>query len=190
MEPSVSVVSARPPVVRLLLARWLQRIGWAGSVGIVLMVLAIPFSWGALSAQRHLVRIAAQAQKTNLRLLVSPAKVVQASQMLPGREDIPQLLKKIERAATRNGLTWSGAEYRFVPPTASSPAALEVRWAFKAPYAKTRAMLIDVFDSVRAVALRELTFSRDSIDSAEVETKLALAVFVTDGVVAGGGGKR
>jgi hypothetical protein len=185
MESPVTVIPERRPLIRILFARSLQRVGSAGMIGIGLVIAAMPLAWNAVSAHRHIARITGEAANPSPRLLAAESQASPALEKLPTRGDIPELLKKIESAATRNGLSWSAAEYRFVAATGTNPAAIEIRCAFRAPYPRVRAMLVDVFGSVRAVTIRELNFSRESIDSADVDAKVVMAMFLSDDRPAG-----
>ena len=77
-------------------------------------------------------------------------------------------------------LVWPAAEYRLVAATAQSPASLEVRCTLKGPYPKLRSTLVELFASVPGFVLREMSMSRPTSGSIDVEAKLGMAVFLLD----------
>jgi hypothetical protein len=181
MEQSLSLAPAERPVARIAFARLLQTIGWAGLAGVALLVVAMLVAWDARAKRDDVAAILASIAASKSAPLPSVAKPPeQAVGKLPRRDDIPLLLTRVERAAVDNGLPWAAGDYRFVPATEHQAAALEVRCAFKAPYPKLRAMLADLIGSVPALTIREMSFSRPSIDSPDVDAKFVLAIFLAD----------
>jgi hypothetical protein len=181
MEQSLSLSPVTRPVARIAFARLLQTIGWAGLAGIVLLVAAVVVAGKAWSLRADV----SATLRSTLASKQSPQPSAEAPQQqfvgkLPGRGDISLLLTRFERAAVDNGLPWTSAEYRFVPASGKKAASLEVRCAFKAPYPKLRAMLADLIGSLPALTIREMTFSRQSIDTPDVDAKFVIAVFLAD----------
>jgi len=181
MEPSLTLIAAEPPRVRIVFARLLQTIGWAGISGLALLVAAAAIAQAVWTKRGELaVSLATMPSPSSAtRTAVGPVPQ-QPLLKLPTRSDVPLLLTRIERAVTESGLPWTSGDYRLIPASDRQVAALEVRCAFKAPYPKLRAMLTQVIGSVPAVTFREMSFSRANVDSADVDARLAIVVFLAD----------
>lgn len=190
MERALTL-GARPPALRIAFARLLQSIGWAGIVGLCVVMLAAVVGQATWrhKAQLQSEEATAQASPPTPAILfaVEPAQVMPK---LPNRADIPLLLTRIERAVTQSGLPWTTGDYRIVPATDRQAAGLEVRCAFKAPYPKLRVMLVDLLGSVPAATFREMSFSRASIHSPDVDARFAIVVFLADDLPPTGEGAR
>lgn len=184
MEQSLNLVAADRPRARIAFARLLQAIGWAGLAGLALFAAAAVIAQAAwtkrveVAVMRDRVRASLPAPTPPASVTAAPA---QALVKLPKHDDVALLLTRIERAVTDNGLPWTAGDYRLVPATDHQAAALEVRCAFKAPYPKLRAMLAQVIGSAPAVTFREMSLSRASVDSPDVDARLAIVVFLADG---------
>jgi Tfp pilus assembly protein PilO len=170
-------------------ARLYQVLGLAGVVGIALSIAAAAVllaAWPGYKRQLH-TQSSVQAQAlTPLPQSASlqPLSVTAMTLDLPAAAEIPSLLKQLKIAAVSNGLEWRSAEYRIVPSTQNQPAALEVRCTLKGPYPKLRGMLVQLKSLIRPFAIREFSATRANAETADVETKLAFAVFLRDEQVA------
>lgn len=176
-------MSPHKPVVlqmRVLAARVLQLVGWAGVIGIALMLAASAIV--ALAWTRPVARVD--------RVTASDPKLASAMPRdrpsdppplrLPGKGEIPLLVTQIALAANASGLAWPAAEYKVVAATQEKPASLEVRCSLRGTYPKLRAMLARLIEGVPGFSLRELSMSRPSSEVAEVEAKIVMAVFLRD----------
>jgi len=176
MSPHKPVASQ----MQVLAARVLQLVGWAGVVGVALMLVAaaiVSLAWTRPVARIDRViasesKLAAAAPRS-LTTDLSPLR-------LPDKSEIPLLVTQIALAANASGLAWPAAEYKLVAATQEKPASLEVRCALRGTYPKVRAMLARLVDGVPGFSLRELSMSRPSSEVAEVEAKIVMAVFLRD----------
>ena len=181
MERTVSLAPVQPsPRLRLAFARLLQVIGWAGLAGLGLFALAALVGHVAWQRKAELAQAVAAVRVVPLQTAMPMGETAPPLLKLPGRADIPLLLTRIERAATKSGLLWTAGDYRIAAATDRQAATLEVCCAFKAPYPKLRAMLVALLSSVPAVTFREMSFSRASIDSPDVDARFAIVVFLAD----------
>lgn len=173
--------------LRVALARAHQLIGWAGFAGVALLAVAGVVHGSAWSSSASVHRPVEGQAPAKQRASPAPSSVAVAAapntSMLSGRADIPLLVTQIEHAALANGLTWPAADYRFKAATAQAPASLEVRCTLKGPYPKVRGMIVQLLGSVPGFTLRDLSMSRATSGTADVEAKLAMVVFLTDGPV-------
>jgi len=180
MERALTL-SARPPWLRIAFARLHHAIGWAGLAGIASLVLTAAAAYVAWERKAELANALAVARAMPSPAVARPAaETTSVLPRLPSRTDIPLLLARIERAVTQSGLPWSAGDYRISAATDRQPAVLEVRCAFKAPYPKLRAMLVDLLGTVPMATFREMSFTREDIRSLDVDARFAIAVFLAD----------
>jgi len=166
-------------VARAAVARGVQALGWTGALGIGLLLASMVIagtSWREKNAP--LPRTEATVPSTPVQ--AAPAAATVPPLALPGAAEVPLLLTQIQVAATSQGLGWPAADYKLSPATETLPAALEVRCSFKGPYPKVRAMLSQILSDVPGLAIRDLVISRASSETAEVEAKMVLLVFLQD----------
>ena len=176
---------------RVVFARVQQVVGWAGLAGCMLLVVAAWVGQRAWLVHRAVRLEAAASAAAPLKPVPMTAAASGATEVgrgpalispfqLPPAHDSPLLIARIERAALAAGLAWTAAEYRSVPRTDAQAASLEVRCTFKAPYPKLRAMVAEVLASVPASTFREVSFTRPNADTADVEGKMVIAVYLAD----------
>ena len=166
--------------VRVLAARTLQLIGWAGVVGVALMLAAaaiVAIAWTQRSPRADVV----VAPSPKLVRAVSESDVTDLPPLqFSDKSEVPLLVTQIAQAANANGLTWPAAEYRIVAATQEKPSSLEVRCVLRGSYPRVRSMLGQLISGVAGFSLRELSMSRPSSEVAEVEAKVVMAVFLRD----------
>lgn len=182
------IAASVSPVQRLRVyaARVHQLVGWAGVLGVALLVVAICVTALAWSTHSASLRSADMRNATAVGSAAKPAKSATQDDVqpvvsdLPRMADVPLLLTQMEQAALSNGLAWRAADYRITAATLNRPATLEVRSSLKGPYPKLRSMLVQLMMDVPAFTIREFSASRPNTDTADVETKLLLSVFLRD----------
>ena len=172
--------------MRVRLARAHQRIGWAGLAGLGLIVAALwvlGLAWSARNAflQAEALReVAALTATAPAAMPAIPVAAPASAPDLPRLADVPLLLTQMEQAALGNGLAWRAAEYRITAATPARPASLEVRCSIGGTYPKLRSMLVQLMNTVPAFTIREFSTSRPSSESADIEARLLLAVFLLE----------
>lgn len=112
-------------------------------------------------------------------------------------EDIALIQTQLEVAANAEGLPWTEGHYRLMPAGLDPFPSLDVQTTLKGPYPRVRSYIGDVLRDVPGATLAGLSISRPSSDSADVEAKLTVTVFLEGpveglgrGSVAATGGKR
>jgi len=175
-RPSSAVVA--------LWARFQQDVGSAGLAGIALILSATVVFASGWWAQREF----------DARVVLAPRPFGQASARTPGTADVgnerlpdlpksdeaPLLLTGMEQAAVSGGLEWRSGEYRIVAATGSSPATLEARCTLRGSYPKVRAALVRMLTTIPFFTIRAFDVKRPNSDTADVDAKLVLAVFLAD----------
>lgn len=180
MDHAMSSPESVAPRVRVLAARMLQLVGWAGAAGIALMLVAsaiVAFAWAQRSARIESVTAAAPH---SVQAVPQDQGLERPPLALSDKSEVPLLVTQIAQTANANGLTWPAAEYRIVAATQEKPASLEIRCVLRGSYPKVRSMLAELINGVAGFSVRELSMSRASSEVAQVEAKLVMAVFIRD----------
>ena len=162
-----------------------RRIGWAGWIGLALLV-ATSFLFGRASLDHRASVRTAAAQRPDPRAAAKPSAPMASSPVsrvtpaLPGIDRMPLLLMLMKDAAVANGLEWRAADYRITPATPGRPASIDVNCSMKGSYPKLRAMLVQMLNTVPAFTLREINISRPNGETSDVDARLLMTVFVRD----------
>ena len=183
MEPSLATDDAQAPQVRVVVARVLQAVGWVGVLGIVLTVWALAIAHQAWRHERTAASLESavrSSQPASPDTDVNVLPVTTSIRKLPSTEDIPNLLSRLERSVTSNDIAWSAADYRLSAAAGSVPGSLEIRVTLKGPYPKVRSAVVQMLGSSAALSFREMSFTRSSVDVADVEAKLVVGIFIED----------
>ncbi len=164
-----------------------HRLGWASVAGLALIAAAaavLATAWGerrstAATAAR-IASIRAEASRTLASVRISET-ISPTANALPPMSDLPTLLTRVESIAVDNRLGWVAADYRIRPATDHDPACMEIRTQFVGTYPQIRRMVTQAVDHVPALTFRQLSFTRTSSNSADVETKVVFAILLADG---------
>lgn len=178
-------LAERRVVARIRVARVLQVIGWSGVAGLLMLLASAGIASSAWTKRGEAMVILEElrvAQSAPVAVAQPDLQAMPVLPKLPRHDDIPLILTRMERAASANGLPWAAADYRLVPAAGAEAPVLEVSFGFKAPYPKVRAMLADLIGSVPAMAVREMSMTRSSIETADVDAKFTVAIFLADDV--------
>ena len=97
---------------------------------------------------------------------------------LPDATELPLLITQVQQAAVANGLAWSAADYKVTAATAGALSTLEIRCNLHGAYPPLRRTIAQWLREVPGLALRDFTVSRAGPDTAEVDAKLKLVVFL------------
>lgn len=158
-------------------ARWRDRVGMAGLLGLALLSAAALLYAAAWREHRAEVALGATRPWTPMDGPPPPS----VATPLPPASDIPLLLTRVQRAALEQGLGWPRADYRINPAADDAPASLEVRCALKAPYLSVRRFVTALLQDMPTLTLREFSLSRPNPQAADVEAKLAIVVYLAAG---------
>jgi Tfp pilus assembly protein PilO len=101
---------------------------------------------------------------------------------LPQAAEIPALLTRVERAAVSAGLGWARADYRVNGATDDTPASLEVRCTLKGAYPNMRRFVTTLLQETPALTLKEFSLMRPNAETADVEAKLTVLVYLSGDV--------
>jgi hypothetical protein len=186
-----SMASMGSPSWRVALARAHQKLGLAGVVGLVGILLAAGVWMSAWFEDRRVrtLELALGADEPVLAIASPPsAPAGRRTRRLSSAADIPEVLGRIERSLATSGLSLPAAEYATVAADGNAPARLEVRFAVRAPYPIVRAGVRELLASVPFATFKELSFSRAGADALDVDAKIAVIVYLSGDVAADEGG--
>ncbi|QDF95503.1 hypothetical protein CJ010_02515 [Azoarcus sp. DD4] len=171
-------------VLRDPVRRAWRRAGWAGWLGLALLLLALAIDLLAVPAI-ELRRQALSAERTRLLQgsetaggLVLPAGTAEFYGHFPTVQDLPQLLTRLHAMGDEHGLDLSRSDYR----SADEPGTPLVRVALHLPvhgeFAAIYGWLDEVLRAMPAVGLEALSVRRSDAEIAPVDADLRLVVFV------------
>ncbi|MBA4261266.1 MAG: pilus assembly protein PilO [Comamonadaceae bacterium] len=176
-------VSPRPLITRLRFAA--RRLGWPGLLGLALIGLAAPLLHWAADAQRQ------ETQQLRSRLAAQRAAPAPKDPQLDAAERLARLqqhlsatpaalstVEHMHRAAALHGLTLASGEYRL---SGSSPALAQryqITLPVLGPYPQLRDWLADVMNAQPALALEELSLSRQNAADAKVQARVRWTLYL------------
>ncbi len=170
--------------------RWLKRLGLAGQLGIVLLLLAISGYVGmvlperAKSEQLQLDVAQELAQQDSARLKPMEDKRTTESRLhvfyefFPEQQRAPQLLKTLYRAAHDESITLSEGEYKFTPAKAGGIGRYQVDLPVRGSYVQIRRFIVKVLNSLPSAALDEVSFKREVVGSMELEASVRFTLYL------------
>lgn len=165
-----------------------HRIGWAGVVGLALLVFALgllfatnaPLRRQAAELERELdVAQATAASERRLRVAADPgARLARFRAGLPRQSDLPQVIGRMLREADAAGVELERGTYEFRAGDSGLIARYTVTLPVQATYPQIRAMTGVILAALPAVALESLRIERDGVSDEVVTADLRFAVFV------------
>jgi Tfp pilus assembly protein PilO len=168
--------------VRALL--WTERLAVPGLIGVVLALCAIVaflvFDVPLWQQHRDLQRQVLAVNK-NLRELAPTASTVAVLAPLTsplGTEDeLPTVLADIARLARDEGLSFPMSDYTWTPQTEAEFGQYELQFSLKGGYLPIRHFLQDLLNNEPALAIRNVSLSRDSPAQPDLNAKIRIVIF-------------
>lgn len=166
----------------------LQETGWQGTVGVVLMlgaillvpIMLVPAVGEMERAQRDFERLQLESRRQHGRPLQSapedPLKVFYRS--LPASSNVGQQIAAIFEAAEANGIALERVEYAMNHDAKTGLSRCQVILPLKASYTDIRLFMIELLNRMPALAVSELGFSRENVDSEQVDARLRLTIYL------------
>jgi len=152
-----------------------HRLGLHGLLGLVLIGLAL--SGFVIARQQYLASTSGPMPVSTAPPITK--NVPRAPTLaLPSPVEVPQLLARMQRAATAEGLGWPRADYQVRGATEHVPASLEVRCTLRGAYPKLRRFVAALLQDTPALTLKEFSLSRPNAESEEVEARIAIVVYL------------
>lgn len=166
--------------------RNLSRMGWAGAVGLGLLVFAVVCEWTGSQAARERVaelesaRLALRRQiQQPLTQTVSPQAQLQAFyQRFPLLAALPDVLMSLDRSARKQGLSPLRASYRESVESGTPLRRVRITIPVRGRYADVRAWLSEVLAEMPELGVEALELRRKDITSDEIEAQARFVVFL------------
>lgn len=181
----ITSAARAPRYWRIVGMRWLQLVGWPGTVGAFCLVSAL--AWASVSWQRQVALqdlIAAVPSGVSAPRTPSTASS-RPVVALPTYEaawhpvsELGPLLGLLHQRLSSHGLSWLSADYRVIKATAAVPAHLEIQANLKGSYLGLRAALAKALPEVAGLSLRQLAITRASPEVADLEVKILFYLYL------------
>ena len=173
-------MSSVPLLARL---RYLaRRAGWPALAGAALLGSAAAIEFGPMpAAQDKLAAVRAAMVKGRIQRNAPERATADAASLLaalPGRDELESTVAAIHQAAAAQGLTTSGAEYRWRKEPGGALLRYEIALPMKAAYAPLRAWLADLVKRLPGLAIDELSLHRDTAEKDLLEGRVRLVLFL------------
>ena len=168
--------------------RWLINLRWPGLVGLGLLLFTAGLMTFAVQAtQRRIHALDQEATSLSARVGTRGAvsvPVTGRSQLsnfyafFPQTQNVPELLGRMNRAATQHAIVLEKGEYKFSREADFRLARYQVTLPVSGDYAKVRGFVNDVLAAVPSAALDELTLKRDAIDKSDLDSHVRFTLFL------------
>ncbi len=188
--PIQAPVRGRSAAARALNA-WGARITWAlgrtgrpGLLGLVLLLAAGVFFVSthlrvAAEVARLRTEVAEAEQRSRSPVPVARPEASNAPRALPGRGEMPALLRQIFAHATQAKLALDSGKYEVNTTSGANVLRHHVLLPVNGPYERVREFVEATLTAMPAVGLRDLALERKAIGDGSVDARIRLTVYTT-----------
>ena len=177
--------------MKALLARWVDRIGATGTVGIGIAVFCAVFYLGTIRpAEQQVAEM--RVEKARLERIRDQriregfgAEGESIEQRLQGfygllatEQSIGELLESIDAAARRNGVVLRQGSYRFIREAGARAGRYEVTYTGQTRYFRARIFLHEVLSEMPMLSLDEVGFQRQQATAEATELTARFSILV------------
>lgn len=171
--------------------RWTKNLGVPGMAGMAMLVLAVAGYLGMTLPQHsrleQLTQEVADAQAQQKSAGLNPVADTHSStarlrafyEFFPARQNAPQLLGTLYKAARAESLTLSEGEYKYSLGKAGAMGIYEVNLPVKGTYVQIRKFIVKVLNAMPSAALEEVSFKRESVGSGELEAVIRFTIYMS-----------
>jgi hypothetical protein len=186
-RPAATPPTPARPLATRLGTQWLPHVAWAisrtggsGLAGIALLLAAAVFF-----VSTH-VPVAAEVESMRAELAQRQGPASAADQVagardparpLPGRADLPAILRQIFGKAGQTGLVLDSGKYEITSTAGNGVVRHQIAFPVNGPYPKIRAFIDATLANIPALALNELVLDRKAIGDAEVAAQVRFTVY-------------
>jgi hypothetical protein len=175
-------------MVAALRAR-VEALGRAGVAGIALIAFAVAAWVSAIVpavAERDLLRLeadklarrgAAQGSASG-RTPGAPEQLATFYAFFPAAASTPDWLSLIHGAAAAQGLTLTSGEYKIARAGTPRLARYQITLPVQGAYPQIRGFIGAVLAEVPSAVVEEVTLKRESVESAKLEARIRIAVYI------------
>jgi hypothetical protein len=164
----------------------LDRHGLPAALGLVLIACAIGLQFfGVVETRAQAVALRLEQTALRQRLVQQPHPEEAANKRLagfyaglPAASGALETIDIIHRAAQTRGVQLAQGEYRLAQESGARLLRYQITLPARASYPQLRAWLADVMNALPTAALDEISFRRDDVGSASVETRVRLTLFM------------
>ena len=175
---------------RFIATRWMKNLGLPGMAGVAMLVLAVAVYFGMMLPQHsrlnQLTQEVADAQaqqKAGLTPVAdtysSAARLHAFYEFFPARQNAPQLLGMLYKAASAESISLSEGEYKYSLGKAGAIGMYQVDLPVKGTYVQIRKFIVKVLNSMPSAALEEVSFKRESVGSGELEARIRFTIYMS-----------
>lgn len=166
-----------------------RQLGWLGLMGIVGLIFAATYFFAVVTPTQQLLEdtqhalVAAKAEQTTDTVQVSTVVLNPIEQLqiftgnFPTTESVNKTWEELAKLAEKSGLTIDHARYESSLEKHAGLLRYQLNMPVKATYPQIRDFLAEVIQSTPNVALEQLSFRRESVDSPLVEANIDLALY-------------
>ncbi len=181
--PAITRVAVRVGADLVPRAVWsVSRTGRAGLVGIALLLAAAVFlvsthlqvAAEVVGLREDLATASSRASTAATEVTADPAAGLRT---LPGRAEVPALLRHMFDEATRAALSVDTAKYEVVTTKGSGVVRYQIAFPVTGPYPQIRTFIDSILATMPAVGLRDLALERKAIGDAEIEAQLRFTIY-------------
>jgi Tfp pilus assembly protein PilO len=177
---------------RWILQASLDSLGWPGITGVGLLAFClVAYLSALLPAQQRLAEILAQAGSLRAQLARSQtmqketpppeAQLTRFYQFFPAHVTTPDLLEKLYAAAEASGIALEQGNYRLTSAKGDKIELYQITLPVKGSYPQIRKFIGRLLADLPAVSLDGVSFQRQKIDDAQVESQIKLTLHLGDG---------
>jgi hypothetical protein len=178
-------VSALLPLLHRL-RRALRRAGWAGALGLALLLLAMLLDVGG-SAALESRREALAAERARLQqagravggaAAATGGRAAPLVMAFPAAAELPQLLTRLHAMGEEWGLALSRSEYRSAPEPGTALTRVSLQLPVRGEFGAIYSWLDEVLAAMPAVGLEALSVRRGDSELVPLEAELRLVIYV------------
>jgi hypothetical protein len=171
------------------LADGLERLGWQGVAGVLLVGAAITAHFVLLKPEMaragvlraELTRLAKRPPQPAAAPADSPrAQMTEFYRLFPPSNRASQVLQKIVDAAEREGLKLEQGEYRVVRDPGGELVQMHITLPVKGSYTQVRKFIAAALAAAPSLALQGVQMERDKIGDSAIEARVHLLAFMRE----------
>lgn len=173
--------------------RWLKLFGWPGIVGAGLLAMCPAFYFSTIKpAQANLVTAQQNALSVHERVKLAanglarnqaaPAEqLAEFYRIFPNDKNMLPWLEKIFALAHGQGIALDRGEYKVINERTAKLTRFQITFPIKSEYPQIRKFLNSLQAEAPIVSIEHLQFERQKTDTALVEAKIVLALYLEHG---------
>jgi hypothetical protein len=164
---------------------WMRAVTWPAATAAGLLAFEAAFHFSAMEPllqkraklRNEVVQLHQAPEHANARPDPS-AELAEFYAALAQPTSVPDLLRKLHRAARDQGLTLDQAEYRPVPDPDGGLTRYQILLPAKGTYPEVRRFLVQAGSEIPGLAVDGINFQRQQIGDTALEAQIKLTLFL------------